>query len=68
MTYIFLDPRILSGCNLGTHRNFFSVCTELSMLTQNNPVSGLWKQCRKYELDFCEATKSKFTESQDHPV
>ena len=22
MTYIFLDPRILSGCNLGIHRNF----------------------------------------------
>lgn len=40
MTYIFLDPRILSGCILGLHKNFPSACMEISMLTQSHADSG----------------------------
>ena len=56
MTYIFLDPRILSGCILGLHRNFHRAYMEISMLTQSNPDSGPWRQCGKHELYLWEGT------------
>lgn len=62
MTYIFLSPRILSGCMLGIHRNFQSACLE------NMPIQTLelGDSAESMNYAFGEVTsKSSFAELQD---